>query len=339
MKISPEIVAHIKDLVDPETLLSYLGFKIVKRGYKELRGPCKVHGGDNITAFRFNMETRTWCCYTRHCEGETDRDIIGLVKKTQGLSFPEAVKFLSDLTGVSLEDTEEVSEKYLELQRRREIQREIRQSKIDSSPVTSFLPQEIVDQNLPRRSGYFEERGFPPELLDFYEVGGFPDRKGVHREAIPIRDEYGNLLTISGRRTDSDEDPKYLLMKDIDKGAVLYNLDVAQNYVGNIEAGQERTLILVEGFVDVWGFAKHDVYNVVAAMGTDITSKQRDLLCKYAENVKVVMDPDDAGRAGAERIQKMLEKYVNVEVISLPEGKDPKNFNSFAEVQKYIGVE
>lgn len=335
MKIQPEIVSSIKQVVDPESVLSYLGFRIVKRGHKELRGPCKVHGGDNITAFRFNTETRTWCCYTRHCEGENDRDLIGLIRKVLGVSFPEAVQFLADLAGVSLDDQTQLSEKYLELKQQREMRREIRQAQ-SSTPVSSFFPEHVLEELIPQRSTYFLDRGFPSELLDFFEIGGYADSKGVHREAIPIRDEHGNLLTISGRRTDSDQDPKYLLLRDVNKGTTLYNLYVAKNYVGNIAAGEDRTLILVEGFVDVWGLAMLGVYNVVAAMGTDITPTQRDLLCKYAENVIVMLDADKAGKAGSERVQKMLEKHVNTNIINLPEGKDPKNF-TYNDVKEYLG--
>jgi DNA primase len=335
MKIEPDTIANIKLTVDPETVLDHLGFNIVKRGGKELRGPCKIHGGDNFTAFRFNIETRTWCCYTRHCEGEGDRDLVGLVQKALGVPFIEAVQFLADLAGVDLNNQEELSEQYLQMQQQREMRREIKQTQTSASN-TSFFPEIVLDDLKPKRSSYFEDRGFPVPLLDFYEIGGYTDVKGVHRETIPIRDEYGNLLTISGRRTDSNEHPKYLLMRDINKSATLYNLDVAKRYVGDIVEGQDRTLILVEGFVDVWGLAMQGVYNVIAAMGTDITPTQRDLISKYAENVIIMLDADDAGRAGAERVNKMLERVVNTEVVVLPDGKDPKNF-TYVDVKEYLG--
>ena len=334
MKINPEIVANIKQIVDPESVLNYLGFKIVKRGHKEIRGPCKVHGGDNITGFRFNLETRTWCCYTRHCEGDKDRDLIGLVQKTLGVSFQEAVKFLADLAGVDLENQQALSDKYLEMKQKKEMRREILHTTTDS--ITSFFPEQILNELIPNRSNYFIDRGFSPELLDFYEIGGYIDNKGIHRETIPIRDEYGNLITISGRRTDSDADPKYLLLENINKGITLYNLDIAKNYVGSTDLGEDRTLILVEGFVDVWGLSMQGVYNVVACMGTDITPTQRNLLCKYAENVIIMLDPDDAGISGAQRIEKFLEGYISVKIITLPDGKDPKYF-TYGDVKEYLG--
>ena len=335
MKIQPETIANIKLTVDPESVLSHLGFNIVKRGGKELRGPCKIHGGDNITGFRFNLESRTWCCYTRHCEGEGDRDLVGLVQKATGSSFIDSVRFLADIAGIDLNNQEELSEKYLELKQKREMQREIKRVQ-PVSTVTSHFPELVLDDLRSHRSSYFEDRGFPSDLLDFYDIGGYTDGKGIHRETIPIRDEDGNLLTISGRRTDSNEDPKYLLMKNINKGTTLYNLDVAKGYTGDVEAGEDRRLILVEGFVDVWGLAMQRVYNVVAAMGTDITPTQRDLLSKYAENVTIMLDADNAGRAGAVRVNKMLEKIVNTTIVDLPDGKDPKDF-TYTDVEKYLG--
>lgn len=330
MKIEKATIAHIKAIIDSELVLNYLGFHIIRRTPKELRGPCKIHGGDNPTGFRFNTETKTWCCYTRHCEAEGDRDLVGLVQKVTGQSFVESVKFLADLAGVSLDNQEHLSEEFLKLKQQQEIRKEVRRSKAES-PVTSLYPEEALEEFRYRRSSYFIDRGFPAELLDFYEIGGMTDSKGVHRETIPIRDENGDLLTVSARRTDSDEDPKYLLLKNIPKGDTLYNLCIAKDYLG-----LPRTLILVEGFVDVWTLSLYGVYNVVAAMGTDLTPSQVRLLRIYAEEIIVAFDPDEAGRKGTERVMKALQWGAQVRKLDLPEGKDPKNLDQ-ADINKYFG--
>lgn len=331
MKIQPETIASVKQLVDPELLLNHLGFHILRRTSKELRGPCKVHGGDNPTAFRFNTESRTWCCYTRHCEGEKDKDILGLVQLVTKQPFVESVKFIADLCGVNLENQGQLAEEFKKIKQQQEMLREVRRNK-NRAPITSFFPEEVVEELLPRRSEYFTQRGFPEELLDFYEVGGMTDSRGVHRETIPIRDENGNLLTVSARRTDSDEDPKYVLMKDIPKEATLYNLHVAKHYVG-----QDRTLLLVEGFVDVWRMSLLGVYNAVAAMGTQPTPNQARLLWKYAENIVVMLDADKAGREATPKVAEMLSQGASVRVISLPDGKDPKNLTYMDLVELGLG--
>ncbi len=329
MKIQQETIARIKQVVDPESVLNYLGFHIIRRTPKELRGPCKVHGGDNPTAFRFNTESRTWCCYTRHCEGDSDRDLVGLVQKTTGQNFVDSVQLLANIAGIDLNDQTKLSEEYLRLKQQQEIKKEIKQSQ--SSAVTSFFPEEVVEELREKRTNYFIDRGFPEELLDFYEVGGMVDSRGVHRETIPIRDEDGNLVTVSARRTDSDKDPKYLLLRDVRKEVTLYNLHVAKNYTG-----EDRTLILVEGFVDVWALALLDVFNVVAAMGTDITRNQAKLLWRYAENIIVMLDADEAGRAGTKRVAKLLDRGASISPIFLPDGKDPKKFD-YSDVKIYFG--
>ena len=317
MKVNQETINNIKNLVDPESVLGYLGFNIIKRGSKELRGPCKVHGGDNFTAFRFNLENKTWCCYTRHCEGEKDRDLIGLIQKTTGKNFMESVQLLADMAGVDLNNQAQLSEEFLRLQQKQEMRVEIQRNK--RTLVTSTVSEEVLAEFDGRRSSYFSDRGFAKEILDFYEVGGTTDSRGVHRETIPVRNEDGELLTVSMRRTDSDEDPKYVLLKNVSKGETLYNLHVAKHYVG-----EDRTLIIVEGFVDVWALCRLGVYNVVAIMGTDIVPNQTRLIWKYAENAIIMLDPDKAGREGVPRLVKMLDKGLNLQVIDLPDGKDPK---------------
>lgn len=317
MKVNQETITNIKNIVDPESVLGFLGFNIIKRGPKELRGPCKVHGGDNFTAFRFNLENRTWCCYTRHCEGDKDRDLIGLIQKTTGKNFMESVQLLADMAGVDLNNQEHLSEEFLKLKQQQEIRKEIKRN--TRAPVTSAVSEDVLAEFEGQRSDYFTDRGFPQEILDFYEVGGTTDSRGVHRETIPIRNENGELLTVSMRRTDSDEDPKYVLLKNVPKGETLYNLHVAKHYVG-----EDRTLIIVEGFVDVWALCGLGVYNVVAIMGTDIVPTQARLIWKYAENATIMLDPDKAGREGTPRLVKMLDKGLNLQVIDLPDGKDPK---------------
>jgi len=329
MKVSPETVANIKHLVDPEAVLGYLGFNIIKRGPKELRGPCKVHGGDNFTAFRFNLENRTWCCYTRHCEGDKDRDLVGLVQKTTGKTFIESVQLLADMAGVDLNNQAQLSEEFLKLKQQQEIRLETQRNK--RAPVTNTVSEEVLTEFEGRRSAYFTDRGFPKEILNFYEVGGTMDSRGIHRETIPIRNENGELLTVSMRRTDSDEDPKYVLLKNVPKGETLYNLHVAKHYVG-----EDRTLIIVEGFVDVWALCGLGVYNVVAIMGTDIVPNQARLIWKYAENATIMLDPDTAGREGVPRLVKMLDKGVSLQVIDLPDGKDPKYLTK-EDLEIYFG--
>ena len=145
MKIHPATIASVKQLVDPEMLLAHLGFHIMRRTPGELRGPCKVHGGEGPTAFRFNLESRTWCCYSHHCEGDKNRDIIGLVQLCTKQSFVESVKFLADLCGINLNDQSELTEEFKKIKQQQEMLKEVRRTR-SGAPVTSFFPEEVVEE-------------------------------------------------------------------------------------------------------------------------------------------------------------------------------------------------
>ena len=61
------------------------------------RGACPLHGGKNPTAFAWREDGR-WHCFS--CGAGGDR--IALVRGVRRCSFPEAVKFLSELSGVKV---------------------------------------------------------------------------------------------------------------------------------------------------------------------------------------------------------------------------------------------
>jgi len=325
MKIEQVVIQKIKDRVDPEVVLNHLGFDLTKRTGKELRAPCKIHGGDNPTGFRFNLETRTWTCYTRHCEGEEDRDLVGLVQKATGKSFVESVKFLAYLAGIDLDNKDQFGAICADTTYENAVKRELREHKANLPQDNASFPEDLIPEMIRNRPSYFSDRGFSDEILDFYEVGGWIDKWGVERATIPIRDENGVLFTVSGRRTDGDRDPKYRLLENRNKGNVLYNLHVAKDYVGS----PEKILIIVEGFVDVWNLCMKGVYNVVAIMGVDITPMQASLVSKYADTAYVVLDADAAGRKAAPKVVKQLiQRGLNVKLIELPDGIDPKDLTA-----------
>lgn len=332
VKISQPIINHIKSVVDPELVLNHLGFDVSKRGSKELRGPCRIHGGDNPTGFRFNLDTRTWTCYTRHCEGDNAKDLVGLVMLSTGKNFLESVQLLASLAGVDLGDSSKFSELAARTTYEAAIRKEIRETPRPKQESSDEFSEEYVQSLIENRTSYFMSRGFSKEILDFYEIGGWVDSRGAQRSTIPIRDEDGKLLTISARREDGDEDPKYLLLKDIRKSTTLYNLHVAKHYTGF----PNRVLFIVEGFVDVWNLCMRGIYNVVALMGTSILPGQVALIAKYAETAYIVLDSDAAGVKAAPKVAEMLSKAVNTKIITLPLGKDPKDLTD-EEIKLYFG--
>jgi len=328
---------RLKTVVDPRYLVESLGFKIDRETSKEIRGECKIHGGDNKTAFRFNKESRTWVCFTRKCHEVHGYDIIGLIQAALGYNFLDAVRYLQDLVG----DVGDLARQALDYEMRREKEEFINRykpKKISDAIVT----EECLRQFKPFRSNHFNSDGFSNETLDYFEVaGGYKDGYGYIRDIIPIRDADNDLVGYHLRdtRTDVDDDYKYIHSRGFDKENVLYNLNKAKEY------GKTMPLIVVEGEKSVWRMWEYGIPNVVACMGSSLTKGQANLLRSYAlKGVIIMLDSDEAGMMGTVNAVKELKNDMDVLPIYITEVEENGKGMGPADLSKeivyeYLGLE
>jgi DNA primase len=103
---------------------------------------------------------------------------------------------------------------------------------------------------------------------------------------------------------------------------------------------REDCCYLVEGQLDVIQLVQSGIENVVASGGTALTYPQIRLLHRFAENVTILYDGDNAGiKAALRGIDMMIDEGVNVKIVLLPEGEDPDSFarkHNATEVLEYI---
>jgi DNA primase len=141
------------------------------------------------------------------------------------------------------------------------------------------------------------------------------------RLLFPIHDLRGRVVGFGGRILGEGE-PKYLNSPEtpiFHKGKLLYHLHVARQAMRKAE----RALV-VEGYFDVIRLALAGIEEVVAPMGTGLTADQAELLRRYAPQVVLCYDSDDAGlRATFRAGDELLRAGVRVAVATLPEGEDP----------------
>jgi len=328
---------RLKSVVEPRYLLENLGFKVDRETSKEIRCECKIHGGDNKTAFRFNKETRTWVCFTRKCHEIYGYDIIGLIQAALGYDFLGAVNYLKDLVG----DVENLSLKALEYEMRREREEFISRYKTDKVS-DSIVTEECLRQFKPFRSNHFLNDGFSKKTLDYFEIaGGFKDGYGYIRDIIPIRDAKGELVGYHLRdiRIDVSDDYKYIHSKGFDKEHVLYNLDKTKDF------GKTMPLIVVEGEKSVWRMWDYGIPNVVACMGNNITKGQANLLRSYALNgIILMLDSDEAGMRGTINACEELKNDMEVIPIYITETEENGKGLGPADLSKeivyeYLGME
>jgi DNA primase len=87
----------------------------------------------------------------------------------------------------------------------------------------------------------------------------------------------------------------------------------------------------VEGYFDVVRLVGNGIEEVVAPLGTALTSDQAALLAKYTRNVFLLYDSDKAGLKATFRSgDELLSQGASVRVVTLPDGEDPDTF-----VQKF----
>ncbi|MCS6903554.1 MAG: toprim domain-containing protein, partial [Candidatus Bipolaricaulota bacterium] len=92
-----------------------------------------------------------------------------------------------------------------------------------------------------------------------------------------------------------------------------------------------------EGYTDVISAHQLGIKNVVAGMGTALTSAQAQLLKRFASRVILAYDRDAAGRAATLRgMANLRNAGVEVSVAILPDGSDPDGFLRAHGAEKFV---
>ena len=331
--------ALVLERLDPEEFLESFGVEIAKRSRDELRCACPIHHGDNESAFQVATERGgtpafRWRCHTQ-CEIDHG-DVIDFVMLMLNLSFKEAVSWLAARVGLS--DDFEIDES--EWRDRREVAKFNSASRAFEKERVEFdfINEDFVRKCVARRNTYFAKRGFPDEILDLFEVGYCPEHDSPWnlqktlvkaRATIPLRDEEGRLVGMSGRALVEAPD-KYNILAGSAKRSILYGLHLAKPYVA-----ERNSIVVVEGFADVWRAWQHGKRNVVAICGKDATDEQVRLILSHARTVAIALDGDKAGRLGADKLQNALVDYVDVYRVPLPVERDFGDM-SFDEFYFYL---
>jgi len=146
------------------------------------------------------------------------------------------------------------------------------------------------------------------------------------RVMYPVYDEAGRVLGFGGRTLSNDKNiAKYVNSPEsvvYHKSDVLYGLYQAKKHIQ-----QENAAILVEGYMDVISLHQYGFCNTVASSGTSLTEGQIKKIHRFAENVILAYDGDEAGQKASERaVPMLLEEGLNVFLIFFPDGEDPDSY-------------
>ena len=340
MALPDGFLYELKERSDISDIVS--GYVNLKRRGRNLVGLCPFHS-EKTPSFNLYPENGSFYCFGCGAGG----DVITFVMKIENLDYIEAVKFLAQRAGMEMpENTYDDGMGKLKMrifEANRAAARFFNKKlyEAEGKEGLEYLYRRGLPDNIIRRFGL----GYSPKsrfaLCDHLRKLGFTDteiiaanlafrsndgRRLVDRFAdrvmFPIIDLRGNVIGFGGRIL-TDQKPKYLNTSDtpaFKKSANLFSLNNAKN-TGS------RTLILCEGYMDVIALNRAGFKNAVATLGTALTQEQAMLMKRYADEVIICYDADEAGqKATARAIGLLRNAGLLIRVLNIPEGKDPDEF-------------
>ena len=320
------------DIVD--LVSSYVTLK--KRGNTYV-GLCPFHN-EKTPSFTVYENTQSFYCFGCGAAG----DCVGFTRKIDNLDYIDAVKSLAQRAGMQM--PEDGYDDSLSKKRRTilEINRE----------TARFYHSYMMSEEGKVGLQYFLDRGLSLKTIKHFGLGYAPNswdslikhlkslgynpsdmlaagvvRKGEkgyydyfrNRVMTPIIDVRGNIIAFGGRVLD-DSKPKYINTSDTlvyKKTNEVFGLNFAKN------SGKD-SIILCEGYMDVIAMHQAGFDNAVAGCGTALTNEQVRLITRYAKNISLVYDNDEAGQKALSKAITMFNQVdASINIPTLSGGKDP----------------
>ena len=320
-------MSDIKDRVKRATSIvkkvnEYLKSPMYREGnhYKCL---CPLHN-ENTASFAIYEDTGSFYCYGCRESG----DVIDFIQKKEGLSFYEVIKKLAKENNIEYNFDNNYHN---------------RLDKVYEDLVDHYRGNiKLID--------YLEKRGLSNKVIETFRLGYAVDNRGIdyllskgytlkdltiigittrgldrnrNRLTIPIINRNQKIISISNRRINETDSPKYMNTPNSEKENTLYNEN-------NLVRG--KPILLVEGYFDVITTYANvgDKYNILGLMGTVISYKHIFYLKSNTRDLYIILDNDTAGNLALERnIDKLLffkEKNNNLRIGILPNKLDPDEY-------------
>lgn len=268
---------------------------------------CPFHGKDSNPSMHLYVNNDTFYCFACGASGSQ----IDFVQKIKGYDNPkDAAKDICDTFNIQYEDNSTPDPAYEQYTR-------------IFNKMAKLFNYLLKTENCPNPH-YFKDRGLSDKLVEDYKLGYCPENLQFNKEKdltylqecglstptggcqlagryiFPIKDVKGNVVGFAGRSL-HDKQCKYINTPEtsfFQKRKILFNYDEAHKY---------STVYVVEGFTDALSLVENGVPNVVALMGTSLTSQHISML--KGKNIILALDSDETGQ---KRTMEIIYTYKNV---------------------------
>ena len=349
MALSDDFLQELRNRADIEsTISSYVN---LKRAGRISKGLCPFHG-EKTASFTVYPDTQSYYCFGCGNGG----DVITFIKNIENLDYIDAVRFLADRVGLDMPD-ENNYDSTMNKRRHRKLEA--------NREAARFFHNCLKTQDGTVGYRYFKDRGLTDDTIRKFGLGFAPDSFNAltnylmnmgytkdelvfanlarrsqknpnniydnfrNRVMFPIIDVKGNVIAFGGRVMD-DSKPKYLNTSD----TLVYKKSMGVFALNLAKKSGKDSLILCEGYMDVIALHQAGFTNAVAGLGTALTSEQAHLLSRYASEILISYDADEAGQKAAARALTIFKNTTaKIKILRLSGGKDPD------EIIKNYGVE
>ena len=352
---------QVREAVD---MIDLVGTKVDLRraGANRYEGLCPFHD-ERTPSFGIDPVKKVYHCFGCQASG----DCFTWAQEMEGLGFVEAMEWLADRYGVTLERE---SEDPKEAERRKQRERLLELLERTAAFYVRFLweseeaataRQYLVDRGLDEAILREFRVGYSPSAWDkvlmasrragfsnreLYEAGLAQKAKGEGRIydrfrgriMFPLADIRGRVLGFGARALRDNQQPKYLNTSENDifhKGRQLFAADLAR-----APAARAGEVIVAEGYTDVIALHQAGLKNTVATMGTAMTPEQVGELTRLAPRALLALDADGAGQEAMIRAAKVARgKKLELRVVELPPGRDPADLAAeagAAEIRRLV---
>ncbi len=348
MQTMDSTVQQIKEKIDiVDFIRSYI--PLIPAG-KNFKAVCPFHK-EKTPSFIVSPDRQTWHCFGSCNEGG---DVFKFLMKYENLEFYEALKILAEKAGIELRRLSPADQKQFG------VLYDLNHLAKEFFKKSLWGSRETLD--------YVKSRGLTKETVDEFELGLAPhgfDNLTVHllnlgfdvrdieraglivktekgryidrfhdRLMFPIYNSFGKVVGFTGRilpQFDTGEMGKYVNSPEtpiFNKSKILYGFHKTKQPIKD-----SRRAVLVEGQMDFLMLYQDGVKNAIATSGTALTADHLTALRRFADDLILAFDNDDAGHKATERSIDLANSLdFSVRTITIGDFKDPAEV-----VQKHPG--
>ena len=341
MRYNNEIIDEIRNSNNILDVVSQ--YVVLKRSGRSYSGLCPFHK-EKSPSFYVSPDKQIFHCFG--C-GEGG-DVLGFIKKIENITFREAIEVLAERANIALpvlintEKDEELQNLKNKVYKINEIASEFYQKNLltpNSKIAQEYVKKRKMDmytlktfgigfagnfdelyQEL-KRNEFKDDEILASKLVLKSEKNGKMYDAFRNRLMFTIKDVRDRVIAFGGRALD-DSKPKYINSPDTivyNKGRHLFAMNIAK------KCG-EKSIMLVEGYMDAISLHQRGVNNVVASLGTAMTEQQGRLLNGF-EKVIIGYDSDSAGQGATARSLEILQTLgFDIRILQITGAKDPDEY-------------